>query len=219
MRICTGTGYDIDHCRVEKMGCEHCFYYKKERWEYAHGYDNNYKISSCGRVKSLKFSKEKYLKPKQNRSGYLEVLLYKNNEGKLHRVHRLVAEAFLPNPENKPEINHKDGDKTNNYVDNLEWCTRKENQKHAYITGLVGSISEIKHRARVNGKQACKRIVQETVDGEVVRIWNSQTSAALELNLSRTAISNCLNDRTKTAGGYCWKYIYKRYNIKRRIEK
>lgn len=200
------TGKEWDTCRVEKMGCAHCFY-EKERWEYIRGYDNNYQISSYGRVKSLKFSKEKYLKPKQNRGGYLEVLLYKNNKGKLYRIHRLVAEAFIQNTYNYPEVNHKDGDKLNNCVSNLEWCTRSKNQKHACVTSLAGSISKVKDRARINGKQACKRIIQETVDGEVIRVWDSQTSAAIELNLTRTSISNCLNNRTKTAGGYSWKYI------------
>ena len=129
------TGKEWDTCRVEKMGCKHCFY-EKERWEYVHGYDNSYQISSYGRVKSLKFSKEKYLKPKQNRGGYLEVLLYKNNKGKLYRIHRLVAEAFIQNTYNYPEVNHKDGNKLNNCVSNLEWCTSSENNKHAYSIGL-----------------------------------------------------------------------------------
>ena len=72
------------------------------------GYENMYEVSSHGRIKSIKFSKIKYIKPKQNHGGYSEVLLYKDGKRKTARIHRLVAEAFIPNPDNLPEVNHKD---------------------------------------------------------------------------------------------------------------
>ena len=84
-----------------------------EIWKDVKDYEGRYKISNLGKIKSF-YGKEKLLKPKKNHGGYLEVLLYKNNKNRLHRVHRLVAEAFIPNPENKPEVNHKDGNKLNN---------------------------------------------------------------------------------------------------------
>lgn len=173
----------------------------------SNGYENIYEVSSYGRIKSIKFSKIKYIKPKQNHGGYLEVLLYnKDGKRKTARVHRLVAEAFVPNPKNLPEVNHIDGDKTNNYINNLEWTSRSRNQKHAYKTGLMGSTTTIKNRAITNGKKACKPILQFDLDYNLIREWDSQTSASNELHISRRSISNCLRNKTNVAGGYKWEY-------------
>ena len=102
-----------------------------EIWEDIEGYEGIYQVSSLGKVKSLNFNhtkKEKILKPFFNRDGYLSVNLYKEGKRKQYLVHRLVAKVFIPNPENKLEVNHKDEDKTNNKVENLEWVTSKENR-------------------------------------------------------------------------------------------
>jgi hypothetical protein len=118
-----------------------------EQWKDIIEYELHYKISSFGNVKSLdRISKRKYngdkfthginLKPIVTKKGYLRVDLQKDSYRKSHSIHRLVAMAFIKNPENKPQVNHKDGDKTNNHKNNLEWNTNKENQIHAYKTGL-----------------------------------------------------------------------------------
>lgn len=125
---------------------------KNEIWKDICGYEGLYQVSNFGRIKSVDRiikntgtkSGEYHVKEKikkiseyKSRGGYCGVTLYRNNNGKSYRVHRLVAQAFIPNPENKPEINHIDGNKKNNCVDNLEWVTGEENTLHAWDIGLV----------------------------------------------------------------------------------
>lgn len=114
-----------------------------EVWKDIDGYEGKYKISNLGRVKSLVFSnrqstflKERILKPQKNKK-YLQVSLCKNNKIKIINIHRLVALTFIPNPNNLPQINHIDGNKLNNIVENLEWCTCSQNIQHAYNNGLM----------------------------------------------------------------------------------
>ena len=116
-----------------------------EIWKYINGSNDVYKISSHGRVKSMarivpfrgstRSLKEKIMKPQIER--YCKVLIQINGKLKFKRIHRIVANYFISNPENKPEVNHIDGDKLNNHISNLEWCTSSENMKHAYRTKLT----------------------------------------------------------------------------------
>lgn len=108
-----------------------------EIWKEIEGFNGDYLISNLGRVKSLKNNKESILKPFKSGGGYYKVALSKNKMSKTLYIHRLVAKAFIQNPENKPEINHIDGCKTNNQVTNLEWITHKQNIQHAYNAGLM----------------------------------------------------------------------------------
>ena len=121
---------------------------KKEIWKDIEGYENLYKISNHGRIKSLKRKRigegvrnykvnEKILKKRIDSGGYLRIALYKNSKAKHLSIHRLVAKHFVENPEGKPEVNHIDEDKSNNYFKNLEWSTRLENIRHG--TGIQRS--------------------------------------------------------------------------------
>lgn len=107
---------------------------KKEIWLPVKGYEELYAVSNLGRVKSLKFDKEKILKPAKRKDGYLQVVLCKNGKMKHFLIHRLVAEAFLPNPEGLPEVNHLNENKSNNVVSNIEWCSRSYNNNYGTRT-------------------------------------------------------------------------------------
>lgn len=141
----------------------------KEFWKPIDGFENIYEISNIGNVKSLERSisdhggfrlvRERILRPGKNRRGYTTVLL--NSYGKSHTryVHRLVIQAFIPNLENKRTVNHKDGIKSNNKIDNLEWATDSENIKHAFVLGLKGGLSDIgenNHNSKLTNKQVCE---------------------------------------------------------------
>ena len=126
-----------------------------EVWKDIEGYEGLYQVSTCGNIKSLARIvhsekrgdykiKEKILKQSDTTTGYKKVELCKDNEKrKSFKVHRLVAQAFIPNPNNKPEVNHIDGNKINNNIDNLEWVTSSENSIHAYETGLNPNKKEL----------------------------------------------------------------------------
>lgn len=113
------------------------------------GYEGKYLISKCGDVYSLR--SKKVLKPFVNEKGYSVVELWNNYNRRSAKVHRLVAETFIPNPNCRTEINHKDGNKGNNRAENLEWCTRSENLKHAYALGLR---TPNKSKGKSNGRNA-----------------------------------------------------------------
>ena len=124
----------------------------EERWKAISGYEGIYEVSDRGRVKSLdrinhykRNIKERILKPRINNRGYCHSYLYINGVAKSIKTHRLVAIAFIPNPNDYPFVNHIDGIKTNNYVNNLEWCTRLYNVRHAFTNGLMVSVNGSKH--------------------------------------------------------------------------
>ena len=118
-----------------------------EKWIDIKGYERMYQVSNLGRVKSLKFNREKIMNLTYNRYGYLTVKLSKDNIKKTYKVHRLVGIAFIPNPENKPQVNHKNTVRDDNRVDNLEWNTSKENLDYKYVNiGMVKFTKLIKHQ-------------------------------------------------------------------------
>ncbi len=144
----------------------------KEIWKDVEGYEGLYQVSNLGNVKSLKRKKwngfnfiettEKILKTSKSYKGYLRTRLYKDGKSKCFPTHRIVAQAFIPNPNNKPQVNHIDGDKTNNKAENLEWCTNAENQQHAIKTKLrktkLGDVRPKKEKLRKDEllkKQKC----------------------------------------------------------------
>lgn len=111
----------------------------REIWKDVIGFEGKYQISNFGRIKSLNYNnthKEKIMKLSLDKYGYTKLSIAKNNKDYSKTIHRLVAQAFIPNPENKSQINHKNGVKTDNRVENLEWCTVSENHKHAFKNKL-----------------------------------------------------------------------------------
>ena len=178
-----------------------------EIWKDIKNYEGLYQVSNYGRVKSLeKISKingriypTKILKCHIGTKKYLDVDLCKNGISKRHRIHRLVAECFIPNPENKPQINHEDCDKQNNRVDNLSWNTNSENQKHAFINGL-------NYRERYGASPRAKRVNQYDMNGNLIRQWDCIIRIYEECGYSDGYISQCCKGKYKHAYGYIWKY-------------
>ena len=151
-----------------------------EIWKDIPGYEGNYQVSNQGRVRNSR--SQKVLKPKMLRAGYYQYTLSLQGRSFHRLAHRLVAQAFIPNPESKPQINHKNGQKTDNRVENIEWCTGRENQLHRYK--ILGH----------NGGPA--RPVVCTTTGE---IFPSAKAAADALGLTRSAVSQvCGGHRNQT---------------------
>lgn len=148
------------------------------------GYEGLYAVTSCGKVYS--YRRNKFLKPQKQLTGYLMVQLKKDDKTKNCYVHRLVAEAYLDNPDRLPEVNHKNEDKTKNHVSNLEWCTRSYN---------------LNYGTRIS--QYYKAVYCVELD----KTFNSLKEAAQAFNLAYTNLSACLNGRLKTFAGYHWKYV------------
>ena len=170
----------------------------EEIWCPIKGYEGLYEVSDQGRVRSLKFGKERILKQWINTQGYLRVELSKNGEHKMYLVHRLVSKTFIPNPDNLPEVNHKDEDKTNNSVINLGWCDRKSNCNY-------GNRNKRISEKMTNGKLS-KPVLQFTKDGEFVAEWKSSSEIKRNLGYSKGNISACCNGIRKSSNGFVWKF-------------
>jgi hypothetical protein len=183
-----------------------------EIWKDIKNYESFFQISNFGRVKSLeRFSKqnvlikEKILKQYKDNKGYKTITLRKN--GKRSNglsVHRLVALHFINNPQNKPEVNHIDGDKTNNHVDNLEWVTKSENHLHAHKTGLHNCYEGVKDNLK-KGTEFTKKRVRCIETNE---IFESAAAADRYLGFKSQNVSVVARggNNQKTAGGYHWEY-------------
>lgn len=177
---------------------------KNEIWKDIPGYEGLYQVSNIGRVKSLARKnsnvclKTRILTERVNQNGYILYCLQKNKERKWNRVHRLVAACFIPNPNNYPVVNHIDGNKTNNKIENLEWCTRSYNTKHAYKTGL-------RKKYIGNKNVLSKPIIQYDTNMNIIKEWESCNIASKELNISHGNIWRSMKSNCK-AGGYYWKY-------------
>ena len=148
------------------------------------GYEGLYAITSCGKVWS--YRRKKFLSPADNGHGYLSLILCKDGKTKHFRIHQLVAQAYLGEPEGR-DVNHKDGCRNNNNVNNLEYISRKENVKLAKTHTRKGKVR-----------------VKCVETGE---IFDSQAQAARETGIGRYNISNCITGKQKTAGGYHWEEV------------
>lgn len=172
----------------------------QEIWKDIEGYEGLYQVSNLGRVKSLekniwnghsfRTKKEFIFVGGKDKRGYLYVILSKNGVKKIFKLHRLVAFSFIPNLYNKQEVNHINGIKTDNRVENLEWCTHKENIQHACKNGL----------------RCYKKINQYDLQGNLIKSWKSITEASNTLNINYISILNCCKNKTKKSHNYIWKY-------------
>jgi len=188
-----------------------------EVWKDIEGYEGLYQVSSLGNVRSLNYQKRGYAKnltPKVNNRGYEWVELRKNGKKKQFVIHRLVGEAFLENPNNYPIINHKDENKTNNKVDNLEWCTLSYNVKYSmerHPERYKVSFSHKGNRAKrdfykLKTKYANVHINQLSIMGEFIKQWFNFAELKHAKNYHNTSIKECCEGKRKTAYGYRWEF-------------
>ena len=155
-----------------------------EQWKYIKEYDNKYAVSSYGRVKSFKGITERILKPSKTHDGYEFVVMCKNNKTKPFRINRLVAIHFIQNPNNFPQVDHIDGNKVNNHVENLQWMSAKDNTT----------------------KSQGKAVNQLSLDGEFILAHVSISDAANFLQKDKANIHKALNKKYTTAYGFKWEY-------------
>lgn len=173
---------------------------KEEIWKDIKDYEGLYQVSNLGRVKSLgnrsNHKKEKIL-ASHIRNQYYGVTLYKDSHYKNYTIHRLVAEAFIPNPENKPEVNHIDENKLNNRVNNLEWVTKKENINY----GVGAYTRNSKNRNRGLSMSKPVQCIETGV------IYPSIIEASRQTGINDSDISRACRGKRKVIGGYHWRYI------------
>ena len=172
-----------------------------EIWKPVVGYEGLYEVSNLGKVKAIKWhrgNEEKEIKPYTTYKGYLRLRLCKNGKGKQFQIHRLVAEAFIPNPENKPYIDHINTDRTDNRVENLRWVTNKENCNNP--------ISK-QNYSKSNKDKTAVPILQFDKNMNFIKKWESMTDAETSLGI-KSRLSNYCSEKygRKTAGGFIWRY-------------
>ena len=149
----------------------------------------NYEVSNLGKVRNIKSGI--VLKPSLNEKGYLKHCLYGHNKRKFLFLHRIIATAFIDNPEEKPCVNHIDENKLNNDLSNLEWCTVRENAIHGTRTKRIAEKCSIE-------------VIQLDLNDNILNVFKSMTQAEQETGVSTGSISNCCNGRSKSAGGFKW---------------
>ena len=182
----------------------------QEIWKDVVDYEGYYQVSNLGNVRSvdmwferdvknMRFRKSQMLSGCVNGNGYILVVLFKHGVGKNFNVHRLVADAFIPNPENLPQINHIDGDKINNFVDNLEWVDQRENQLHAFRTGLQTAYRSYDCKLSMT-------VIQMNMNYMYLREYGSTMDAERDTGIANGNISGCCRGEKKSAGGYRWMY-------------
>lgn len=179
----------------------------KEIWRDVAEYEGYYQVSNLGNVRSVERTvarsnyfvvlKSQVLKPAIRTAGYLFVNLSKDSKVKTKNIHRLVADAFLPNPQCKQEVNHKNGNKTDNNINNLEWCSRSENMIHSY--DVLGNRRFGKDNPRA-------KVILQIKNGKVIGRFYGCYEAERMTGVKYGNINQCCNHRRKTANKYEWRY-------------
>lgn len=198
--------------RFNRQGYIKCpFHRPKEVWRDIKGYEGYYQVSNFGRVKSLdrvaiysdgrifKYN-GRQLKTTLNK-GYVHVKLSKHSDVKTFKIHRLVAEAFIPNPLNLPQVNHKDENKTNNNVDNLEWCTGKYNMNYGTVAQRIKNNIDYKLLGEKRKNKNGKKLYQYSLKGKLIRIYPS-IHEAVRNGFDKGAINRCIRGKVKTHKGF-----------------
>ena len=186
-----------------------------EEWRDIKGYEGLYQVSNLGRVKSFKYNKVKILSPSKNNHGYLSVVLCKDGICKNAKVHRLVANACIPNLDDKPYVDHIDTDRTNNNVSNLRWVTAKENndneltnkkykRKAKELYDLGKANKPIGTKGSDNPKS--KKVVQLSLEGDFICVWDSIRGTEEEGFLFKH-VCDCCRGKRKTHKGFKWMYL------------
>ncbi len=168
----------------------------KENWKDIKNYENLYKISNFGRIKR----ENKILHPSLNGAKYYVIQLSKNGKVKMFFIHRLVADAFLPNPFNLPCVNHKDENTTNNSVENLEWCTYKYNTNY-------GTAKERRLKTFRKNSKLSVPVRQYDKYGNHIKDWKGLSYVKESLNIDPGSIIKVCKGQRMTAGGYTWRYL------------
>ena len=171
------------------------FYFKNEIWKDIENYEGLYQVSNLGRIKSLhkRHHQEEHIIIQKIKRGYYQVGLTKNGKRKWHQVHRLIAQAFIPNPNNFPQVNHKDENKLNNSIENLEFCTASYNNTYGTRIQRVA-------------EKTSKKIIQYDLNNNFIKEYKSITEAGKENNLDISSIVKCCKGKYKTYKNFIWKY-------------
>ena len=176
----------------------------KEIWKDIVGYEGIYQINTKGEVRKILKHGYKRMKDRPQRNGYRKIGLTKNGKQTTYQVHRLVALCFLPNSQGFPCVNHLDEDKTNNCVDNLEWCSHKYNVNYGT---RISRMAETQKTA-----QKCKPVIGINVTNGLIIEYQSTKEAGRQTGISQGNICSCCHGRLKTAGGYKWMFLGGIYN-------
>lgn len=186
----------------------------QEIWKDIENYEGCYQVSNLGRVRSLtrkvdtfngvRTTKGRILKPTLTDMGYLTICLKQHQKSKTFFIHRLVAKAFIPNPNNYPIINHKDSVPTNNNVENLEWCTQSHNVKESYRVGNAKPTKGCFKKGMIPHNR--KAVKQYDLDGNFIATYKSIRFASESTNTNPVCIGNCCKGTQETSNGFKWRY-------------
>lgn len=181
----------------------------KEEWRDIKGFEGKYMVSNLGIVKSLNYNntgKEGILEGVDNGHGYLQVGLYKDGNREQPLVHVLVATAFLENPDNLPEVNHKNEDKTNNCVENLEWVSHEYNVNYGTRNKKISEKLKGKKHSEEHNKKLSKPVFSVNKESGLIMWWESIREAERCTGINKSNITRCCKGKAKSAGNHIWFY-------------